>query len=106
MPPARARPSCEELVDLINSKQTGPKIEPQAEQKGEGTAIRVKLERRSFSDTMSHLKSKPVKATDKLACTSEPGPKPEIVAWKGDGSLTKKQEREIALKQLKDLRYL
>lgn len=137
MPPVRARPSCEELVDLINSKQKGPKAEPITDPKKEGTAIRVKLESRSFSDTLTHIKNKPVKSpetTDQVkncqSKTQQTGrkrdSKPEKpkqkglskpdsakrkresgpAKRKGNSSLSKRQERDIALRQLKDLRYL
>lgn len=119
MPPVRVRPSCEELVDLINSKHNGSRAEPQSEPKKEGTAIRVKLERRSFNDTLSHIRNKPVKTKTPVIASqvnnsySKPEPakrkgesKLEPAGLKGDSSLSKKQEREIALRQLKDMRYL
>lgn len=112
LPPSRARPSCEELVDLINLKQTAKTVEPPKETKeakGEGTAIRVKLERRSFSDTISHLSSKPHPPVVSPASPVKSGradTRKSPVTRQADGTLTKKQEREIALRQLKNLSQL
>ncbi|KAK3932202.1 Neurofilament heavy polypeptide [Frankliniella fusca] len=103
LPPTRARPSCEELVDLIKSKQNDKKFDALTDQKGEGTAIRVKLERRSFSDTISQINSKPSKVMGNAPGSSKSEIKGKVA--KGEESnLSKKQEREIALLQLKNLR--
>lgn len=103
MPPSRARPSCEELVDLINSKQTSKNASETKEPRKEGTAIRVKVERRSFSDTISHVTNKPSENNE-----SGPNGSPSRIGGAfplNHGNLTKKEEREIALQQLKNLRY-
>ncbi|KAJ1525457.1 hypothetical protein ONE63_010267 [Megalurothrips usitatus] len=105
LPPVRARPSCEELVDLINSKQIPKKIELIADPKVEGTALRVKVEKRSLSDTITHVTRNPPQIKPASSVKSNKSPKGIIVNF-GERSLTKKQERDIALRQLKNLRNL
>ncbi|XP_034255212.1 serine/arginine repetitive matrix protein 2-like isoform X1 [Thrips palmi] len=114
LPHFKARPSCEELVDLINAKRYGSKFEPRSDCKKEGTAIRVKSESRSFSDTLSHIKNKPVKSSYMASQVKNSLSKPELAKGKADSKpepakrkrnarLIPKHEREMALRQLKDL---